>query len=184
MSSLNNESFYNILGEEISRNGLVQQMINFYGLLLEVGETRITDFNEGSEVRNLLESIAVDSYIILENKNELSTIGFIETAEGEWLDKHGANPSIALARDTGMEATGTVTFAVETAVTTDTVIPEETIIVNSATGLEYATIADAILGAGETAVEVSIECLTTGEDGNCGIGAWYGNCICCICVGN
>lgn len=163
-------SFITITGEEITRGYLVDQMIGFYNLLLEAGETRVTDFNEGSEVRNLLESIAVDSYIILENKNELSTIGFIETADGEWLDKHGANPAIALARDTGMEATGTVTFAVETPVTTDTVIPEETIIVNSATGLEYATIADAILGAGETAVEVSIECLTTGEDGNCGIG--------------
>ena len=163
-------SFITITGEEITRTYLVEQMIGFYNLLLEAGETRVTDFNEGSEVRNLLESIAVDSYIILENKNELSTIGFIETAEGEWLDKHGANPAIALERDTGMEATGTVTFTVETPVTTDTVIPEETIIVNSATGLEYATIADAILGAGETTVEVSIECLTTGEDGNCGIG--------------
>ena len=82
MSSLNDESFYNILGEEISRNGLVQQMINFYGLLLEVGETRITDFNEGSEIRNFLETIAVDHYVILEDQNEHAKITFIDTAYG------------------------------------------------------------------------------------------------------
>ena len=104
MSSLNDESFYNILGEEISRNGLVQQMINFYGLLLEVGETRITDFNEGSEIRNFLETIAVDHYVILEDQNEHAKITFIDTAYGEWLDKHGQHPAIRLERNQGNEA--------------------------------------------------------------------------------
>ena len=50
------ESFYNILGEEISRENILEQMINFYALKLEVGESKVTAFNEGAEIRNLLEA--------------------------------------------------------------------------------------------------------------------------------
>ena len=169
--AIDDVSFITVTGIEISRSYLVEQMIGFYNLLLEAGETKVTDFNEGSEIRNLLESIAVDSYIVMEDKNELTKIGFIETAEGEFLDLHGAHPSVNLPRDTGMEAEGFVTFSVEERVQTETIIPEGTIVVNSETGLEYITLTDAILAVNEDNVVVSIECLTTGSDGNCDIGA-------------
>ena len=81
--AIEEESFYNIVGEEINRTNLVQQMINYYALKLEVGETRITDFNEGSEIRNLLESIAVDLYYLMEDQNELSKIAFPDTADSQ-----------------------------------------------------------------------------------------------------
>ena len=139
MSSLNDESFYNILGEEISRNGLVQQMINFYGLLLEVGETRITDFNEGSEIRNFLETIAVDHYVILEDQNEHAKITFIDTAYGEWLDKHGLHPAIRLERNQGNEAVGEVTFTIPSVSTEQTIIPEGTLLASTETGLQFST---------------------------------------------
>lgn len=168
--AIDDVSFYTVTGEEISREYLVDQMISYYGLKLEAGETKVTDFNEGSEIRNILESIAVNSYIIMEDKNELTKIAFVETAEGEYLDMHGANPSIQLERDTGSQANGYVTFKVDEALTTDSVIPEGTIVVNSTTGLEYVTLYEGILSANETEVTVVIECLTDGADGNCGIG--------------
>lgn len=164
--AVDEESFYNILGEEINRSTLVEQMIDFYALKLEVGDTRVTDFNEGSEIRNLLEAISVDLYYMMEEQNELSLIAFIDTAEGEWLDKHGANPFINLPRDTGMESTGYVVFSIPDASTEDLVIPEETIIVSEETGLEFATEGEAILTAGDTTITVSAICLTTGADGN------------------
>ena len=163
-------AFYNLLGEEITRSYLVEQMINYYGLKLDAGETRVTDFNEGSEIRNLLESIAVDVYTLMEEQNELTATGFIDSAEGEFLDRHGENPFINLPRDTGMEASGSVTFSVDSVMTSETVIPEGTIVVNSSTGLEYTTLYDAVLDTESTSVVVAVECLTTGEDGNCGIG--------------
>ena len=89
---ITDESFYNIVGNEISRTILVQQMIDYYNEKLEIGETRVTDFNEGSEIRNLLESIAVDLYTLMEDQYELSKIAFITTSDGEWLDLHVANP--------------------------------------------------------------------------------------------
>lgn len=160
-------SFYTITGEEISRGMLVEQMINYYLLKLDAGETQVTDFNEGSEIRNLLEAIAVDMYALMEEQNELLAMGFVETAEGEWLDKHGANPWVNLPRDTGMEASGFVTFTIDEALTDDITIPEGTIVMNTETGLDYMTLYDATLPVNETDVTVAVECLTEGEDGNC-----------------
>ena len=168
--AIDDASFYTVTGKEITRNYLVEQMIGYYGLKLEAGETKITDFNEGSEIRNLLESIAINSYIIMEDKNELTKIGFIETAEGEYLDMHGANPSVQLPREIGIEATGYVIFSITEPLTSETVIPEGTIVVNSSNGLEYATLYDAVFSTDETSVTVAIECLTVGEDGNCSVG--------------
>ena len=166
MSSLNDESFYNILGEEISRNGLVQQMINFYGLLLEVGETRITDFNEGSEIRNFIESIAVDHYVILEDQNEHAKITFIDTAYGEWLDKHGLHPAIRLERNQGNEAVGEVTFTIPAASTEKTIIPEGTLLASTETGLQFVTDYEAAIEIGDLNVDVQCTCMSVGEDGN------------------
>ena len=165
--AIEEETFYNVIGEEINRTNIVNQMIGFYNLLLEVGETKITDFNEGSEIRNLLESVAVLGYYTMEDQNELSKIAFPDTAEGEWLDKHGANPFIKIERDTGSEATGFVVFAIPNASTDDIVIPEETIVVSTESGLEYATDSEVIIAAGETEVTASVTCLTEGVDGNC-----------------
>ena len=166
MSSLNDESFYNILGEEISRNGLVQQMINFYGLLLEVGETRITDFNEGSEIRNFLETIAVDHYVILEDQNEHAKITFIDTAYGEWLDKHGLHPAIRLERNQGAESVGEVTFTIPAVSAEQTIIPEGTLLASTETGLQFVTDYDAVIEIGDLNVDVQCTCMSVGEDGN------------------
>ena len=166
MSSLNDESFYNILGEEISRNGLTQQMIGFYGLLLEVGETKVTDFNEGSEIRNLLESVAVDHYVILDDQNEHAKITFIDTAYGEWLDKHGQHPRLRLERNQGAEAVGEVTFTIPAVSAEQTIIPEGTLLASTETGLQFSTDYDAVIEIGDLNVDVQCTCMSVGEDGN------------------
>ena len=164
--AVNDESFFNILGQEISRGLLVQQMIDYYFEKLELGETKVTDFNEGSEIRNLLESIAVDLYTLMEDNYEVSKIAFIQTAYGEWLDSHGANPLINLQRDQGAEAVGVVTFSIPEAVTTDTYIAEDTVIVSEETNLEYTTDSECTIVAGTTSADAFVSCLTVGADGN------------------
>lgn len=164
---IENESFYNLIGDEISRESIVERMINYYKEKLEVGETRVTDFNEGSEIRNLLESIAVDLYDLMEDNYEATKIAFISSAYGEWLDLHGENPLINLPRDAGTEATGFVTFTIPSARTVDTTIPEETLLVCKDNDLEYVTDTEAVIIAGDTSVDVPCTCLTVGTDGNC-----------------
>ena len=168
--AISEETFYNLLGEEINRTNLVNEMINFYKLKLQAGETKITDFNEGSEIRNLLETIAVNHYQIMENENELTQIGFIATSYGEWLDLHGQNPFINLPREEGEEATGYVTFSIPEAASTEITLPDSTIIVSTETGLEYATDSTGIIGVGETSCTVPVTCLTVGMDGNVPVG--------------
>ena len=160
-------SFINVLGEEVSRSNLVQQMIDFYNLKLQAGETRVTDFNEGSEIRNLLESIAVDVYNIMEEDDAVARIAFVETADAEWLDKHGANPFVALPRNQGEVATGYVTFTIPSAESSDVTIPGGTIISSTDSGLQYMTLMDVVIPVGETSILASVECLTVGSDGNC-----------------
>ena len=171
MLPIENESFYNIAGDEISRESIVEKMIDYYSEKLEIGETRVTDFNEGSEIRNLLESIAVDLYDLMQEANENSKVAFISSAYGEWLDLHGENPLIDSPRDTGTEATGLVTFSIPEATTVDVIIPEDTILVCEDNDLEYATDSEAIIVPGDTSVDVYCTCLTVGEDGNCSANA-------------
>lgn len=164
--ALVDESFYNIIGEEISVEKIVQQMIDYYTEKLKVGETKVTDFNEGSEIRNLLESIAVDLYSLMEDNYEATKIAFIQTAYGEWLDLHGENPFINLPRVTGEVSTGIVTFYLDNSVDYNTVIPAGTIVIEGDNGLEFATDDECVIVAGETSADVQCSCLTIGFDGN------------------
>lgn len=168
--AIEEEVFINSMGEEVSITNLVNEMINYYALKVSVGESKVTDFNEGSEIRNLLESFAVDLYVLLLNQEQLTQICFVETAEGEWLDKHGANPFVNLPREAGSVASGFVTFSVPDALTSELNIPAGTVVACSETGLEYETLSDVILGIGETSVSASIESLTIGADCNVDIG--------------
>lgn len=141
-------------------------MIDFYQLKLGVGETRVTDFNEGSEIRNLLESFAVDLYTLLEETDNVAKECFVETASGEWLDKHGSNPLLGLPRELGAVANGYVTFTIPAATTSDVVVPTDTVLVSEGTGLQFVTLSDTIISVGDTTATGYVECLTVGVDGN------------------
>lgn len=168
--ALNDESFYNVFGEEISRTGLVEQMVGYYQLKFAAGETDVNDFSEGSEIRNLLESFAVDLYVLMSLENDVAKQAFVDTATGEWLDKIGLHPFVNLARDTGKVSEGTVTFSLPSNVVTDYVIPESTNLVSDS-GLYYRTVVECVIPAGSSSANVGAECITVGTDGNCESGS-------------
>ena len=159
-------TFVNTNGEEINLTNLVNQMINFYGLKLEVGETRITDFNEGSEIRNLIEVFAIGIYALLDEQHEATRIAFISTSYGTWLDRIGEMPFINLPRIASEYARGEVTFTLATAQNEDITIPVDTLLAVSTSGLEFITTSECLISSGETTGTASAECLTTGADGN------------------
>jgi hypothetical protein len=164
--ALEEVTIYNTNGEEISLSNLVNQMINFYDLLLEVGETRLTDFKEGSEIRNLLEAFAVGIFALLDEQHEATRIAFISTSYGEFLDRIGQSPFINVVREEASEAVGEVTFTLSEAQTEELVIPADTIVASSETGLEFSTDADCVISIGEVSANVSVTCLSVGADGN------------------
>ena len=162
--ALEEVSFYNTDGKEINISNIVNQMINYYSLKLEVGETKLTDFNEGSEIRNLLEAFAVGIYALLEEQHEATKIAFISTSYGGWLDKIGELPFINLPRIPASYSQGSVTFTLATAQSSDFTIPADTILACSDNGLEFVTTTDCFIATGDTTGTASVECLTTGAD--------------------
>lgn len=166
--ALEEVTFYNTDGEEISISNLVNQMINYYLLKREVGETVLTDFNEGSEVRNLMEVFAVGIYALLDEQHEATQIAFISTSHDGYLDNIGELPFINLPRTVGDYAVGEVTFTLAEAQTTQTVVPAGTMIASESTGIEYVTDDDCIIETGELSETVGVTCMTVGEDGNAG----------------
>lgn len=163
-------SFVNMLGDVVSVPNLVAQMIDLYTQKLEVGETRITDFNEGSEIRNTLEAYALLAFAVLEDENEATKLPFISSSYGAWLDKIGENPFIVLPRIQGGYATGEVTFTLADVQASDVVIPADTLIETVTDGLQFVTDSDCTIDAGETTGNVGATCLTMGVEGNIGAG--------------
>ena len=168
--AIDDVSFISLRGEEISRGNLVQQMIDYYNLKFNFKESRVTDFNEGSEIRNLLESIAVDIYYLMELENDILKQCFVDTATGTWLDKIGMHPFVKLERDMGSPAKGRVKFSIPDELTTDVIIPEATVLLGD-NGLYYTTDLDCVINAGEVYSSISCTCASVGADGNCPIGS-------------
>ena len=163
--ALNEISFYNTNGDEISLSNIVNQMINYYNMKHEVGETVITDFNEGSEIRNLLEAFAIGIYALLEEQHEATKIAFISTSEGVFLDRLGELPFIDLPRITGSVAGGSVTFTLAEAQSDDVVIPAETFIRNE-DEISFYTLSDCVISSGDLTGSVLVEAISPGVDGN------------------
>lgn len=163
--ALEEVTFVNMVGEEVSLSNLVTQMINYYDLKLSVGETRVTDFTEGSEIRNILEAFAVLAYAVLEDENEATKLPFINSSYGTFLDRIGENPFINLPRIQGEYSVGSVTFTLADAQESDVVIPGDCLLETSE-GLQFVTDADCTIDSGSTTVNVGCTCLTIGSDGN------------------
>jgi hypothetical protein len=163
--ALNEISFYNTNGDEISLSNIVNQMINYYNMKHEVGETVITDFNEGSEIRNLLEAFAIGIYALLEEQHEATKIAFISTSEGVFLDRLGELPFIDLPRITGSVAGGSVTFTLAEVQSDDVVIPAETFIRNE-DEISFYTLSDCVISSGDLTGSVLVEAISPGVDGN------------------
>lgn len=164
--ALEEVSFYTITGEEINITNIVNQFIDYYIQKRQIGETKITDFNEGSEIRNILEAFAVGVFSYLQQQNEDSKLPFIHLSYGEWLDRIGENPFIKLPRITGDVSVGEVTFTLKEEQANDFIIPAETLLTDSETGLDFVTVGDCIIEKGELSADVAVECLTEGSDGN------------------
>lgn len=149
---LGDESFYNMEGLEINRGILVQKMIDFYNL--KYPDSKITDFNEGSEIRNLLESIAVDIYH-LENDNQVILRAcFLATSYGQYLDLFGEEYNTP--RITANRSWGSVTFSISEPVNYVITIPQYTLLVSSTTGLYYQTNMTVEIPIGETSVDCPV----------------------------
>ncbi len=90
---------------------------------------------------------------------------FPQTATGRWLDAHGEARGVA--RKEAQKATGTLQFTRYIPLTFDVVIPAGTVCCTSGSSpLEYETVRDGVLAAGEVNVEVPAQAVLGGEESN------------------
>ena len=158
MVKLMPDSFYDIKGNEVSKDGIVSEFISNY-------TGSVTDFNEGSEIRNLLEAFAVYAMGNEERMNDLLYAVDIMNADGEYLDLLASQPRIDMERIEGVEARGEVIFTVQNALLEELSIPAGTI-VTAENGMEFETITDNILPAGALSIPCMVEAIEVGTDGN------------------
>lgn len=152
------DSFYTVKGDEISKENIIAEFINNY-------TGNLTDFNEGSEIRNLLEGFATYAMGLEERENDLLYVVDVMNADGEYLDLIASQPRINMERIEGVEATGTVTFTIQSALNEDLLIPEGTV-VTSDTGLDFETVTDNTILPGETSRDCMVQAVDVGVDGN------------------
>lgn len=154
--------FYDVGGFHVTRDFILQLMINYYNN--KYPDSQITDFNEGSEIRNLLESISVDIYHLELQENSLLRQAFLTTATGGYLDLHGEGLNVT--RGIALQAQGTVTFSISESVNYLITIPQYTRIVDTATGLYYETWISCEIPIGETSVDCPVYSVVTGAGTN------------------
>jgi hypothetical protein len=152
------DSFYSVKGNEVSKENIVAEWINNY-------TGSLTDFNEGSEIRNLLEAFAVYAMGLEERINDILYVMDIMNADGEYLDLLASQPRIDMERIEGVEATGYVLFTVKNALLEELLIPAGTV-VTSDTGLDFETVTDNTILPGELSRECMVQAVDVGVDGN------------------
>ena len=159
---LGEEGFYNITGELVTTDFLVQKMINsFYK---KYPDANITDFNEGSQLRNFLESLASEVYHLEFKDQQLVQLAFLTTMLGSYLDLKGEE--LQTPRMLGSSSIGNVTFSIPEAQTIEITIPEGTVLVDSETGYYFNTTAETRINIGDTSCSVSAVSQVIGEAAN------------------
>lgn len=121
---------------------------------------------EASAVSDLsvkLYAVAAQVYALYVQAEWLSRQCFPQTAEGEYLDRHGTVRG--LERRQAVAAEGRIRFSVDTAVGTDLVIPVGTVCATAGLA-RFETVERVILKAGETWVEAAARALEPGKEGN------------------
>lgn len=152
------DSFYDVKGNEVSREEIVAGFINNY-------TGSLTDFNEGSEIRNLIEAFAVYAMSLEERLNDVLYVVDILNADGEYLDIMASQPRIDMERITGVEATGEVIFSVRNALVEELSLPAGTI-VTAENGMDFETVTDNILLPGQLSMSCMVRAIDVGVDGN------------------
>lgn len=141
-----------------------------YNQILE--EMKQAYYNECSEqIKNMsdleqrFKAVASEIYALSVNADYYLKQAFVQTATGEYLDRHAAMRSIA--RKTPAYAKGFLTFSLGEALQTDVTIPAKTVCSKADFPLvQFSTDEKAVIKAGDISVTVGATALLQGEEHN------------------
>lgn len=123
-----------------------------------------------SDIGLRLRVLAGELYRAQEEVRWLRRQAFPQSAEGEYLDMHGAQRGVA--RRQAVHATGELTFTRYIPITFDIIVPKGTVCASSGEGeaVEYETTEDSVLAAGELSVTVPARAVVPGTGSNAAAG--------------
>ena len=148
----------------ITQDEQVQRFIDKYKNAFDEGKTQITDFNEGSEIMNLLNAIGSAPYELRYLINDLKMVAFPQYSRNQYLDLIGARCNCE--RYDAKYATGIVTLSVPSAKTYNNEFPAGTIITTEDDSVEVELTEGVILTAGMTSITATAQAINAGTDGN------------------
>lgn len=122
-------------GDKITRKSIVNEGEQFYEEVYQNKLSEICDFSEGSEIRTLHESFAVEVFSLYKELYRMAKMKFVLDSEGTYLDRLACEHH--LNRRQGSVATGTVTFSTDESLFADYIIPAGTVLLSKTTGYEY-----------------------------------------------
>lgn len=122
-------------GKTITRTDIVEKNKQFYKEAHETELTKICDFSEGSEIRTIHESLAIDIINMYRELHRIHKMKFINYSTGAYLDELACEQH--LTRHPSSTAHGQVTFTIPEIISSDIVIPRGTVILQQKTGYEY-----------------------------------------------
>ena len=140
---------------------ITQRLIDYF----RTAQTVITDFNEGAEARNLLESVGITVYEQRFLIDYLLRMGYVHTATGDWLDAIGI--LVNCTRKQTVQSTGTLVITSPEVKAYDILIPDGTLFIcSSDTSLYFESVGNATLTAGSTTLNISGKATVGGSNGN------------------
>lgn len=151
-------------GTRFSRTDIVNSSIEFYKTEYEDNLTDICDFSDGSEIRTLHESIAVELFAKYRYDEQRSKEKYVKYATGTYLDELACEYHINRKR--GRIATGTVTFSTTANVDGEMRVPRGTVILARDTGYEYILQEDVIITSANTPENGTVYSKLIGEEYN------------------
>lgn len=129
----------------------------------------------GESVKNLsdlemrFKAVASEIYSVAAYGDYIFRQGFVQTAVGEYLDRHAELRGII--RKTASYSFGVLTFSIAEPVETDVVIPKNTICsVKNKPYIQFATCQDTVIEAGRFSADADAVAVKSGEEFNIGAG--------------
>jgi len=136
-------------------------------LMEEVLKQRVDDpaLSENDLLYAIIDTVAtVKANTSEQSLSDVADAAFLDSASGDALTRKAEEYGVS--RQPARTATGVVEFSRETEASTDYIVPTGTVVRTSDGGVEFETTETATLEEGETYVEVNVEALDGGADGN------------------
>jgi len=134
---------------------------------LELSGNQVAEY---SDIDIRMKVLAGELYKEVVNLEFIKNQMFVNSATGEYLDRHGADRG--LSRKSAVKAKGKVKFSLATPLEVDLVVPKGTVVSTSGSiPYQYTTNSDGTISAGETSVTLSCTAVDGGVASNAVIGA-------------